>query len=162
LIQNPKGGRANGHPFLWKSQSILKQPHSMGKSYESHQARLAALAALGKDLARRAKSKCELTGAAGVKLLPYEIPPVSLEPDLEKTLLLSEACHAALAHPKTLSGRSWQCLTEMIWSENPAIQVISWRMLHHLAKNEDWAREALDDLFLDPEVEAWAKSALLS
>ena len=40
----------------------------MAKGYEIHQARAAALQALGKDLARRAKSKCELTGAAGVPL----------------------------------------------------------------------------------------------
>jgi hypothetical protein len=34
-------------------------------------------------------------------------------------------------------------------------------MLQQLAKREDWAREALEDVFLDPEVEEWAKSAPL-
>jgi protein PhnA len=43
----------------------------------------------------------------------------------------------------------------------PAIQVVAWRMLNHLAKNEDWARDVLEKLFLDEEVEAWAKSAEL-
>ncbi|MEO8615317.1 MAG: phnA protein [Luteolibacter sp.] len=130
----------------------------MGKGYEQHQARVLALQGLGKDLARRAKSKCELTGAAGVPLRPYEVPPVADEPDIERILLLSEACHEALERPEKLAGRSWQCLAEVVWSEMPAVQVVAWRMLKCLAKREDWAREAIEEVFLDPEVEEWAKS----
>ncbi len=126
-----------------------------------HQARVSALQALGKDLARRAKSKCEITGAAGVPLRAYEVPPVSAEPELERILLLSEACHEVLENPKRLAGREWQCLAEVVWSESPAVQVVAWRMLQRLAQREDWAREVLEELFLDPEVEAWAKAALL-
>jgi protein PhnA len=133
----------------------------MGKGYETHQARVMALQALGKDLARRAKSKCELTGASGVPLRPYEVPPVADEPDIERTLLISEACHEVLEHPKRLQGREWQCLAEVVWSEMPAVQVVAWRMLYELAKREDWAREVLEEVFLDDDVEAWAKSELL-
>jgi protein PhnA len=130
----------------------------MGKGYETHQARVVALQGLGKDLARRAKSKCELTGAAGVPLRPYEVPPVADEPDIERTLLISAACHEVLEHPKRLKGREWQCLAEVVWSEMPAVQVVAWRMLNHLAKSEDWAREVTEEVFLDEEVEEWAKS----
>lgn len=133
----------------------------MGKGYEVHQQRMMALQAIGKDLARRAKSKCELTGAAGVPLRPYEVPPVAAEPDLERTLLVSEDCHEVLEHPKRLAGRQWQCLAEVVWSELPVVQVVAWRLLNELAKREDWAREALDGVFLDEEVETWAKSAEL-
>ncbi len=133
----------------------------MGKGYEIHQLRMMALQGIGKDLARRAKSKCELTGAAGVPLRPYEVPPVGADPELDRTILISEACHQVLEHPKRLSGREWQCLGEMVWSELPAVQVVAWRMLHELAKREDWAREVLDGVFLDEEVEQWAKSAEL-
>ena len=130
----------------------------MGKGYETHQARVMALQGLGKDLARRAKSKCELTGAAGVSLRPYEVPPVADEPDIERTLLISEACHEVLEHPKRLTGREWQCLAEVVWSEMPAMQVVAWRMLNHLAKSEDWAREVVEEVFLDEAVEEWANS----
>lgn len=133
----------------------------MGKGYELHQARKNALQLLGKDLARRAKSKCELTGAAGVSLRPYEVPLVANEPDLERTLLISEACHEVLERPEKLTGRTWQCLAEVVWSEMPAVQVVAWRMLNELAKREDWAREAIEGLFLDPDVEEWAKSSAL-
>lgn len=133
----------------------------MGKGYEQHQARVTALQNLGKDLARRAKSKCELTGESGVPLRAYEIPPVGVDPDIDHTLLLSEACHEVLERPDKLSGRKWQCLSEAVWSEMPAVQVVAWRMLKCLAKREDWARDAIDGVFLDPEVELWARSAEL-
>lgn len=133
----------------------------MAKGHEVHQQRQMALQSIGKDLARRAKSKCEITGEGGVPLRPYEVPPVAAEPDLDRTLLLCEACHEVLDHPTRLTGRGWQCLAEVVWSDFPAQQVVAWRMLHELAKREDWAREALDGVFLDEEVEEWAKSALL-
>lgn len=129
----------------------------MGKGYEQHQARVQALQAIGKDLARRARSKCELTGAAGVRLTPYEVPPVSNDPDLDRTLLVSEACHEVLDQPSRLKGREWQVLAETIWSELPAAQVVAWRMLSHLAKKEDWAREVIEEAFLDEDIEVWAK-----
>ena len=80
------------------------------------------------------------------------------EPDIERTLLISEACHEVLEYPKRLKGREWQCLAEVVWSEMPAVQVVAWRVLHHLAKSEAWAREVVEEVFLDEEVEEWAKS----
>ncbi len=130
----------------------------MAKGYDQHQERMKALQSIGKDLARRAKSRCEITGASGVPLRPYEIPPVSAEPDIGRTLLVSDECHRVLERPQLLAGRQWQCLAEMVWSESPAVQVVAWRMLRELAKREDWAREILDEVFLDPEVEEWAKA----
>jgi protein PhnA len=132
----------------------------MAKGYELHQARMMALQAIGKELVRRAKSKCELTGASGVPLRPYEVPPVSEDPDIDRTLLVSEECLLMLEHPERLAGRAWQCLAEAVWSELPAVQVVAWRMLHELAKREDWAREALDEVYLDEEVEEWANAGL--
>lgn len=129
----------------------------MAKGYEIHQARMMTLQCMGKDLARRAKSKCEITGAAGVPLWPYEVPPVAAEPDIDRTLLISPECREMLEHPDRLAGRHWQCLAEAIWSEMPAVQVVAWRMLHELAKREDWAREVLEEVFLDPDVEDWAR-----
>ena len=130
----------------------------MAKGYEIHQARMMALQGLGKDLARRAKSRCEITGVSGVPLRAYEIPPVGEDPELERTLLVCEACLKALENPSKMAGRSWQCLVEAVWSEMPAVQVVAWRMLNELASREDWAREALAEVFLDPEVEEWARS----
>jgi Uncharacterized Zn-ribbon-containing protein involved in phosphonate metabolism len=43
-----------------------------------------------------------------------------------------------------------------MWSENPSVQIVCWRMLNRL-KNEGWASEALDILYLDDETLAEAK-----
>jgi protein PhnA len=45
-----------------------------------------------------------------------------------------------------------------MWSEVPAIQVVSWRMLNRL-RNESWAVDNLDMLYLDEEKLAWAKAS---
>lgn len=52
----------------------------------------------------------------------------------------------------------WRFLTETIWSEKPAIQVLSWRMLHKLKnRGETWAADTLDIAYLDDETKAWAE-----
>jgi protein PhnA len=130
----------------------------MAKGYELHQLRMMALQGMGKDLARRAKSRCEITGVSGVPLWPYEVPPLGGDPDIDRTLLVSERCREMLEHPKRLCGREWQCLAEAVWSELPAVQVVAWRMLRELATREDWAREVFNDVFLEPGVEEWARA----
>ena len=40
----------------------------------------------------------------------------------------------------------------------PAVQVVSWRMLNRL-RQESWASEAIDMMYLDEEKLAWAKAS---
>jgi protein PhnA len=133
----------------------------MAKGYDQHQQRLAGLNHLGKDLARRAKSKCELTGESGVPLHIYEVPPSGADPDLDRCLMISPACREAIEKPKSLAGQQWRTLAETIWAELPAAQVMAWRMLSVLARNEDWARETLENSTLDPKIEEWARASPL-
>jgi len=51
----------------------------------------------------------------------------------------------------------WRVLTETMWSQVPAVQVVAWRMLRRL-RSEGWASEALDMLYLEDEVREWAES----
>jgi hypothetical protein len=44
----------------------------------------------------------------------------------------------------------------------PGGAVVAWRMLQELAKREDWARETLEGVFLDPDVQEWAEQAPLA
>lgn len=124
----------------------------MGKGYEENQRRLAELQSFGKDLARRAKSTCELSLAKGVPLKIYEVPPVPGEPDYERCLLLSEATIAALEKPSLLVADDWRHLGELIWSELPLQQVMSYRILKYLAKEHDWCAQILEDAYLDDDV----------
>ena len=110
------------------------------------------LSSFGKDLARRAKSKCELSGASGVPLHIYEIPPAPAEPDPERCLMLSENVIDQLNKPSLIIPDQWRGLGELIWSEIPAVQIMACRILTHIAKEENWAQDILDEAFLDEVV----------
>ena len=135
----------------------------MAKGYDDNQARLETLARLGKDLARRAKSKCELSGESGVPLKIYEIEPAPIEPDINKCLLVSEGVLEQIQRPQSITGNAWRgILAELIWSEFPAQQAMAHRLLSHIAEKEAWAQEFLAEAFLDPEILAWAESSPLA
>ena len=51
----------------------------------------------------------------------------------------------------------WRCLNDSMWSEVPAVQVMSWRMLKRL-HSESWARDLSDMLYLDETMLAWAEA----
>ncbi len=44
-----------------------------------------------------------------------------------------------------------------MWSTVPAVQVMSWIMLHRL-KSEGWPQALLDMLYLDEETQKWAEA----
>ncbi|MGB1272475.1 MAG: phnA protein [Endozoicomonas sp.] len=128
----------------------------MAKRLQKHQERLAALNLLGKDLARRARSKCEICEAAGVPLAIYEVAPIPSEPELEHCLMACETCRDQLDNPKRLQPDHWRCLTKSIWSTVPVVQVLSLRQLRKLSEEHHWAAEALEHTYLDPDIETWA------
>ncbi|WP_067515612.1 phnA protein [Endozoicomonas ascidiicola] len=130
----------------------------MAKGLQKHQARKDALNLLGKDLARRAKSKCETCEASGVSLSIYEVEPVPNEPDYDHCLMICETCKDQLENPKRINVHHWRCAAKGIWSEVPAVQVVSLRQLRNLSTTQDWAADALEHAYLDSEVEAWADS----
>ena len=72
----------------------------MAKGKEAYEARVAELNLFGKDLARRAKSKCELCERGGETLSIVEVPPAPKDPDFEKCVMLCEGCRKAVEKPK--------------------------------------------------------------
>lgn len=127
----------------------------MAKGLEKHQERQAALGLLGKDLTRRAGSKCELCEASGVALRPYEVPPEEAEPRLENCVFACDICREQLENPKRMDASHWRCACQSVWSEVPAVQVVAARVLDRVGKSELWAREALDAVYFEEEVEEW-------
>lgn len=49
----------------------------------------------------------------------------------------------------------FRALSSTMWSEDPAVQVLAYRILKKL--DTDWARDALDMLYLDEDTLAWAQ-----
>jgi len=85
----------------------------------------------------------------------YEVTPESGSAD--STIMLCDKCLAQVEKKEELDSSHWQRLTTSMWSEVPGVQVVSWRMLNRL-RNESWAMESLDMMYLDDERLAWAKS----
>ena len=107
-------------------------------------------------LLERSGNKCELC-KAGEDLTLYEVYPKQGQyPD--ECLVVCPTCKAQIEKKEELSSKHWQCLTEAMWSEVPGIQVVAWRMLSRL-RNEAWAADNLDMLYLNDENLAWAKSS---
>lgn len=110
-------------------------------------------------LMQRSDSKCELCRNSE-QLAVYSLPesPVS---ENEAALLLCITCRNHLADNDALdqSSKHWHCLKDSMWSPIPAIQVLSYRLLHRL-QEEPWAQDALDMLYLEDDIKAWGDAGL--
>lgn len=104
-------------------------------------------------LVARSGGKCELSGREG-ELLVYKVSPENAP---ENELLIERKLIEQIENRQELSGENWRFLTDSMWSEVPAVQVLSWRLLNRL-RNEAWAAEALEILYLDDETLEWAKA----
>ena len=73
-------------------------------------------------------------------------------------LLIQPAQHRRILLAQRLPLRERRPALEHaeVVDEEPAVQVVAWRMLEWLGRSEDWARDALDEVFLDEAVESWA------
>ena len=130
----------------------------MDKGYDENQLRKNELNFLAKDLVRRSRSKCELCGTDGVKLTVFEVPPESHHVTADQCLFLCETCRGQIEKPKRMDADHWRCLNNSIWSEIPAVQIMSARILKRLTK-EHWAEELLEQAYFDEEVEALISAA---
>lgn len=110
---------------------------------------------LEEQIQQRSENKCELCGSVE-SLRLYEVPPVNGS-TADNTILICSKCETQLEKKEELDSKHWLCLSGSMWSEVPAVQVVSWRMLNRL-RNESWAIDNLDMMYLDDELLAWAKS----
>ncbi|WP_442592168.1 PhnA domain-containing protein [Pedobacter sp. AW31-3R] len=110
---------------------------------------------LQEQLLKRSENKCELCQSEGT-LSQYDVLQQTGNND-DNCFMICDTCAAQIEKKEEMNPNHWRCLTASMWSEVPGIQVISWRMLNRL-KNEDWALDNLDMLYLDEETLAWAKA----
>jgi protein PhnA len=126
----------------------------MARGKDAHQARLAALNGLGRHLARRSRSTCELCDASGVSLYPFEVTPLADEPDLEETAFICTLCADGVSGGP-LEGPRWRYLESAVWSEVRPVQVLAVRLARRLADaGQVWAVDLLGGLYLDESVSA--------
>lgn len=108
-------------------------------------------ARLIEELSARASGRCELCGS-DEGLGAHAVSP---DATVERSILVCAECAAQLAQGAMLDPKHWFCLKESIWSEVPAVQVVSYRLLQRL-RAEGWADEVLGQAYLADDVLAWA------
>ena len=72
-------------------------------------------------------------------------------------MALCDTCLAAI--DDKAASFHWHCLEGSIWSQEPSVQALSYRLLQNF-KEEDWANNLLGTVDLDETVVQWAMSAL--
>jgi protein PhnA len=109
---------------------------------------------LVEQLQTRSGNKCELC-IAETNLAVYEVPPTS-NANTDNSILVCKTCLDQIEKTEQLNTNHWKILTETMWSEFVPVQVVAWRMLSRL-RNEGWAADSLDILYLEDDVLEWAK-----
>ena len=110
------------------------------------------------ELRQRGENKCELC-SANDELRVYDVPPSS-NGRADQCILICKTCQPQIEDQQELDVHHWRALNDSMWSTQPAVQVMAWRMLTRLSLSEGWARDLLDMLYLDDETLKWAKSGV--
>jgi protein PhnA len=98
-------------------------------------------------LMERSGGVCELCGS-NEGLSSYAVSPK------EDEILICATCAATIDDPSA-SEAHWHCLNDSMWSIEPAVQVMAYRLLTKLGK-----QDMLDMLYLEPEVQEWAEARM--
>lgn len=81
------------------------------------------------------------------------------EQGADASVYLCSVCGSQISGDAELNPHHFVCLNDAMWTPVPAVQVQSWRLLNRLS-SEAWAQNALDMLYLEEDVLAWAKAGL--
>jgi len=106
-------------------------------------------------LQARAESKCELCTSPD-DLSVYLVPPHTKE-EARHSVLVCTTCKTQIEDPESMDANHWRCLNDSMWNQEPAVQVMAWRMLSRL-RDEGWPLDLLDMLYLEEDVLEWAKA----
>ena len=110
---------------------------------------------LEKELQSRSGSACELC-AATESLAAYAVAPRSGS-ETKDCIYACGTCREQLDDASKVDPNHWRCLNDSMWSQEPAVQVIAWRMLHRL-KGEGWSQDLLDMMYLEADTTQWAEA----
>ena len=113
----------------------------MSKGREKHAAYEEALSLLGRDLARRSKSRCELSGERGT-LVVVDLEGSKVEPSLGHVVMVSPTVAEHLAGDN-LEGAPLHYLETAVWSDVSAVRRAAIQILERL--DAPWARDAIEN-----------------
>lgn len=105
----------------------------------------------------RSENKCELCDSAtSIKLYPV-LPQNNRTED--NCIMVCDKCLGQIEKTAAPDLQHLNCLRTSIWSAVPGVQVVTWRLLNRL-KEERWAAESLEMMYMDEETLAWAQEGV--
>ena len=111
---------------------------------------------LEEQLIERSGGSCELCASKNTVTV-YSLPPERKQ-QVDSCVLICEKCQQQIEKKVEMDSGHWNCLHESMWSEAAPVQIISWRLLNRL-KNESWASDALEILYLADDLLEVAKAS---
>jgi len=96
-------------------------------------------------------SVCELCGSSeGVNI--HEVSPS--DGSEEQSIYLCSTCQAQIDSGE-LDETHFNCLNDSMWSETPAVAVMSYRLLNSLGR-----QDLVDMMYMEEDVKAWADAGI--
>ena len=104
----------------------------------------------------RNQDLCELCNSE-TATVEYTVTPKS-DDSIDNQVALCNTCLTAIDSKE--DSFHWRCAEGSIWSPEPSVQALSYRILHNY-KNEDWASNLISSVDLDDNTIQWALSAFV-
>jgi protein PhnA len=108
-------------------------------------------------LVNRSDKQCEICQSS--EPLSAFFVPESPDKTANSHIFICSICLSNIAANKNCDLQHFRCLTNAMWSTTPAVQVMSYRLLHKCLP-ESWAQDAIDMLYLNDELLHWAQTGL--
>ena len=105
------------------------------------------------ELKQRSSNKCELC-ASEENLSVLEVSPS--DGSSEQSILVCSTCKGQIESGE-LDETHFNCLNDSMWSEVPAVKVMSYRLLSTLGR-----QDLLDMMYLEDDEKAWAEAGMSS
>lgn len=90
---------------------------------------------------------CDLCGSEEA-LRAYKVAPK------DETITICSTCAASIEDPSS-DEKHWNCLHDSMWSTEPAVQVMIFRLFTKLG-----AQDQLDMMYLEDDVRGWAEEGM--
>lgn len=107
------------------------------------------------ELKQRHQEQCELCNNE-IASHEYTVTPKN-DDSIDNQVALCDTCLSKI--DDKYASFHWRCLEGSIWSSEPSVQALSYRILQNY-KEEDWASNLISTIDLDENVIQWALSSL--
>jgi protein PhnA len=109
---------------------------------------------LEKELQNRSGNKCELCGSSN-GLVVLEVVPS--DKSAQQSIYVCSTCQNQIQNTDTMDETHFNCLNDSMWSETPAVAVMSYRLLSALGR-----QDLVDMMYMEDDVKSWAEAGMNS